>query len=92
MRRSTLHSSRRISVSARGPASAREPDTRGAAKGNSRVGTRAGLSTFFAPLTVAVCSEPTHSITESRSAKELKFAGTIHRAAWPRAWVRYSSL
>ena len=68
MSRSTDQSSRRISFSARGPASSRLPMTRGAANGNSSVGTSAFLVTFFSPLTVAVCSEPIQSMTDSRSA------------------------
>ena len=64
---STLHSRTRISVSARGPASAIEPWTRGAANGNSSVGVSAGLRTVVWPPADSECSEPTHSTSASTS-------------------------
>ena len=67
MVRSTLHSSRRAWRSAPGPASARVPVTRGAAKGNSTVGTRASLTSLVAPPEVTVRSVPIHWARASTS-------------------------
>ena len=85
MVRSTLHSNRRAWFSAAGPASARLPDTRGAAKGNTRVGVNAGLVTFTSLPTVTFCSVPIHSTRESTSRKEDMLAGTSHSFAWAEA-------
>ena len=67
MVRSTDHSSKRAWDSAAGPASASVPETRGAAKGNRRVGTRASLTTLVEPPEVTTWSLPIHSARASTS-------------------------